>query len=337
MTIQDPPHEEVTRTPESEETPALGLGIHPQPPSAREPEKTRWRPSNLALRLVTTAFLVPPVLWICYVGGLWYVGLVIGFSSVAINEFYGFIAAKGGTPNRLLGTLAAAALPLIVYVGDAFLATSFMTAVLLTVMLLQLTHAQIREAMMSISATVFGVFYVGWLLAHAVSVRFIAKDLSSRYPTLEFEPQLGFFFIIFGLVAAVFSDVGAYFVGRKLGRRKLAPAISPNKTLEGALGGVLAGTLSCLLAKFVFDEIIPGRLSSDLTYTAAGLFGGVLAVVGVLGDLVESVLKRDAHLKDAGSILPGVGGVLDRIDSALLVIPVMYYMLLAYYYLRHGV
>ncbi len=336
MATQDPP-QDVTRTTEPEEMPAPEFGIHPQPPAAREPEKARWQPSNLALRLVTVVFLVPPVLWICYVGGLWYVGLVVVFSSIAINEFYGFIAAKGGTPNRLLGTLAAAALPLIVYVGDAFLATSFMTAVLLTVMLLQLTHAQIREAMMSISATFFGVFYVGWLLAHAVSVRFIAKDLSSRYPTLEFDPELGFFFIIFCLVAAVLSDTGAYFVGRKLGRRKLAPAISPNKTLEGALGGVLAGTLCCLLTKFVFDEIIPGRLSSDLTYTAAGLFGAVLAVVAVLGDLVESVLKRDAHLKDAGSILPGVGGVLDRVDSALLVIPVMYYMLLAYYYLRHGV
>ncbi len=312
-------------------------GIHPRPPSVRPPERARWQPSNLALRLMTAAVLVPPVLWVCYVGGLWYVAMVIVFSSLAINEFYGFIAAKGGTPNRLLGTLAAAALPLIVYVGDAFLATSFMTAVLLTVMLLQLTHAQIREAMMSVSATFFGVFYVGWLLAHAVSVRFIAEDLSRRHPALEFDPQLGFFFIIFCLVAAVFSDAGAYFVGRRFGRRKLAPAISPNKTLEGVFGGVVAGTLGCLSAKFVFDELIPGRLSAELSYMAAGLFGGVLAVVAVLGDLVESVLKRDAHLKDAGRILPGVGGVLDRVDSALLAIPIMYYMLLAYYYLRYAV
>ncbi len=332
----DRQQEEAVST-EQEQLRRPDTGIHPRPPSAPEPVKARWQPSNLALRLITSGVLVPPVLWVCYVGGLWYVALVIAFSTLAINEFYGFISAKGGTPNRLLGTLAAAALPLIVFVGDAFLATSFMTAVLLTVMVLQLTHAQIREAMMSVSATFFGVFYVGWLLAHAVSVRFIDKDLSSRYPALEFDPQLGFFFIIFCLVAAFFSDTGAYFIGRKFGRRKLAPAISPNKTLEGALGGVVAGAAGCLVAKLAFDEIIPGQLSRDLSYLAAGLFGGVLAVVGVLGDLVESVLKRDAHLKDAGSILPGVGGVLDRVDSALLVIPVMYYMLLAYYYLRYGV
>jgi phosphatidate cytidylyltransferase len=332
-----PPEEEGVSTSEPTQLPRPDAGIHPRPPSARRPERLRWKPSNLVLRLFTASLLAPPVLWICYVGGIWYVGMVIVFSTFAINEFYGFIAAKGGTPNRLLGTLAAAALPLIVYVGDAFLATSFMTAVLLTVMVLQLTHSQIREAMMSVSATFFGVFYVGWLLAHAVSVRFIAKDLSSRYPAMEFDPQLGFFFIIFCLVAAVFSDTGAFFVGRRFGRRKLAPAISPNKTLEGALGGVLAGTALCLVAKFVFDVFIPGHLSAELSYVAAGLFGGVLAVVGVLGDLVESVLKRDADVKDAGRILPGVGGVLDRLDSILLAIPVMYYMLLAYYYLRYGV
>lgn len=324
-------------TPEQEQARQGGTGIHPQPPSAWPEEKRRWQPSNLALRLITTSVLAPPVVWICYVGGLWYVGMVIAFSTLAINEFYGFISAKGGTPNRLLGTLAAAALPLIVFVGDAFLATSFMTAVLLTVMVLQLTATEIREAMMSVSATFFGVFYVGWLLAHAVSVRFIAKDLASRYPALHFDPQIGFFFIIFCLVAAVLSDTGAYFIGRRFGRRKLAPAISPNKTLEGALGGVAAGTLFCIITKFLFDKVVPGHLSAELGYVAAALFGAVLAVVAVLGDLVESVLKRDAQLKDAGQILPGVGGVLDRVDSVLLVIPVMYYMLLAYFYVRYGV
>jgi phosphatidate cytidylyltransferase len=320
------------------ERPAFGPDVvHPRPPTPRAPEKVRWRPSNLTLRLITAAIIIPPVIWVCYVGGMAYVGVIIGINCLAVNEFYDFISQKGATPHRLLGTLAAATLPLIVFVGDAFYATSFMTALLLGVMILQLTKAEIREAIASVSATFFGVFYVGWLLSHAVSVRFIHSDLTRRYGeenTAGIDPQIGFFFMILCLAAAVACDVGAYFIGRRYGRHKLAPAISPNKTVEGALGGIVLGVAAAVVAKFVFDYLVPGQLSTDFTITVAAIFGVVIASVAMLGDLVESVLKRDARLKDAGVILPGVGGVLDRIDSALLAIPVMYYLLLAYYYVR---
>ncbi|MFQ5513397.1 MAG: phosphatidate cytidylyltransferase [Myxococcota bacterium] len=311
-------------------------GIHPRPPSPRSPERRRWRPSNLTLRLITALILVPPVVWVCYTGGLAFVAVVIAFNLIAINEFYSFISQKGVLPHRLLGTLAAGVLPLIVYLGDAFLATSFMTAVLLTVMVLQLTKSELRESISSVSATFFGIFYVGWLLSHAVSVRFIHEDLRARYGVLlegHLDPQMGFFFMILCLSAAVLSDAGAYFVGRRYGRHKLAPAISPNKTIEGALGGILVGALGAAVVKVIFDQI-PLQASRELSFRTALLFGVVIASVATLGDLVESVLKRDAALKDAGRILPGVGGVLDRIDSALLAIPVMYYLLLTYYYVR---
>lgn len=320
------------------ERPAFGPDVvHPRPPTPRTPERVRWRPSNLTLRLITGVIIIPPLIWVCYVGGMVYVGVIIGINCLAVNEFYDFISQKGATPHRLLGTLAAATLPLIVFVGDAFYATSFMTALLLGVMILQLTKAEIREAIASVSATFFGVFYVGWLLSHAVSVRFIYNDLTRRYGeanTVDIDPQIGFFFMIVCLVAAVNCDVGAYFIGRRYGRHKLAPAISPNKSVEGALGGIVLGAAAAVIAKFVFDYLVPGQLSKDFTITIAAIFGVVIASVAVLGDLVESVLKRDARLKDAGAILPGVGGVLDRIDSALLAIPVMYYLLLAYYYVR---
>jgi phosphatidate cytidylyltransferase len=301
------------------------------------PEKVRWRPSNLMLRWVTAGILIPPIIWACYTGGPLYVGIIILFNILGINEFYSFISQKGAVPHRLLGTLAAAVLPLIAYVGDAFLATSFMTAVLLTVMILQLAKNEIRETISSVSATFFGVFYVGWLLSHGVSVRFIYYDLERRYgPQVAgtISPEIGFFFMMLCLVAAVLCDAGAYFVGRRYGRHKLAPAISPNKTVEGAFGGLVVGATGAVLTKLVFDWLVPGQLSKDFTLVAAILFGVVIAAVAVLGDLIESVLKRDADLKDAGSILPGVGGVLDRIDSALLAIPVMYYLLLAYYWVR---
>ncbi len=312
-------------------------GVHPKPPTPLEPERRRWRPSNLTLRLTTATFLIPPLIWMCYLGGVPFVATIALINAVAINEFYNFISAKGATPHRVLGTAAAVALPWVAYIGDTFYATSLLTAVLLGSMILQLTRAEIQEAIASVSATFFGVFYVGWLLSHAVSVRFIQPDLVRRYgdvAAVDLDPEVGFFFMLLCLVTAVWCDTGAYFVGRAYGRRSLARSISPGKTVEGALGGIVVGAVGAVLTKLVFDHLVPGGLSRGFSIMAAAMFGLAIAAVSVLGDLVESLLKRDAEIKDAGSLLPGVGGVLDRIDSALLAIPVTYYLLLAYYYLR---
>ena len=324
------PEPEPTRRPGPE-------GVHPLPASEPETGRRRWRPSNLALRLLTASVLIPPLIWVCYTGGLIFVAVIVAINIVAVNEFYGFIAEKGATPHRVLGVAAAAMIPVIVYFGDAFLATSFLTAVLLTTMVLQLTKQEIREAIASVSATFFGVFYVGWLLSHAISIRFIDTHLVRRYGEVTvgaIDPEIGFFFIVLCLATALGCDAGAFFVGRRYGRRKLAPGISPSKTVEGALGGMAAGALLGVGVKLFFDSVWPGALSRGFSIEAAAVFGLAVAAAGILGDLIESVLKRDARLKDAGRLLPGVGGVLDRIDSALLAFPVMYYMLLAYYYFR---
>ena len=161
--------------------------------------------------------------------------VVLAFILLGLNEFYGLIIAKGATPQRLLGNIAAASLPVIAYVGDASLATTALTATLLTLMILQTTKQEM-QAIASVSETFFGVIYVGWLLSYAVSVRFIASELERRFG-MAVDPEVGFFYMIFCLTAVVCSDAGAYFVGRAYGRRKLAPAISPNKTVEGAAGG----------------------------------------------------------------------------------------------------
>ena len=134
----------------------------------------------------------------------------------------------------------------------------------------------------------------------------------------------------------VFScDTGAYFGGRAYGKHKLAPKISPGKTVEGALCGLLAGTLVGLMAKGLFDLLWPD-LSAVFPWSAAVPFGIVISISGVIGDLVESLLKRDAAVKDTGALLPGMGGILDRIDAALLAIPMMYYLLLGYLFVRMG-
>ena len=123
--------------------------------------------------------------------------------------------------------------------------------------------------------------------------------------------------------------------GHVVAKRKLAPRISPGKSVEGAIGGVIGGTLGGLAMKSIFDFFWTD-LSAGLGFAAAAGFGVLIAVVAIVGDLVESLLKRDAAVKDAGTLLPGMGGLLDRIDALLLGIPVTYYLMLFYVYLQVG-
>jgi phosphatidate cytidylyltransferase len=228
----------------------------------------------------------------------------------------------------------------VAYVGNEYHATLLLTASLLGLMVAQLRKAQITEALASISGTFFGVFYVGWLLSHAVVLRYFFQAALGHYDaagvlSIGLSPQAGIFFMFYTLIVVIACDAGAYFAGRAYGRRKLAPRVSPGKTVEGALGGVLVGTLAGLATKGVFDVFWP-ELSVAFPWAAAIPFGIVLSLVGIVGDLVESLLKRDAAMKDTGALLPGMGGVLDRIDSPLLGIPIMYYLLLGYLFLRIG-
>jgi phosphatidate cytidylyltransferase len=181
---------------------------------------------------------------------------------------------------------------------------------------------------------------VGWLLSHAIVLRRFYESALAKYPAedliyIGLAPESGIFFMVYTLAVVVWCDAGAYFAGRAYGRRKLAPRVSPGKSVEGALGGIFAGTVVGLGTKGLFDVFWPD-LSAAFPWSAAIPFGIVLSIVGIIGDLVESLLKRDAQRKDAGALLPGMGGILDRIDAPLLAIPIMYYMLLGYLFLRIG-
>lgn len=311
--------------------------IHPRPPTPAA-EKAPRRVSNLVQRLLTASLVIPPVLWLIAAGGVPFLIAVVVITLMGLREFYRLIEDKGAHPLVGFGLAAGAALPCVAYIGNEYHATLLMTAVLLGVMVAQVGKAEITEALASISGTFFGVFYVAWLLSHAVVLRQFHDVVAARFGAAaasQIAPEAGAFYLIFALAALVGCDAGAYFAGRKWGRRKLAPQISPGKTVEGALGGVAAGAANALVFKGIFDIWWP-HLSASFPWTAALLFAVVLTVVGIIGDLVESLLKRDAQRKDAGSLLPGMGGFLDRIDSSLLGIPVMYYLLLSYTYLRVG-
>jgi phosphatidate cytidylyltransferase len=308
--------------------------MNPPPSGARDVR----RRGELQARLLTASILVPGVLYAIYLGGLWVLGMVIVVTLLAQREFYGLIEDKGAHPLKGFGLAAGAALPVVAYLGNEYHATVSMTMTLLIVMLAQLGRRRISEALASISGTFFGVFYVGWLLSHAVVLRQFYDQVVEREgvegaAALGFVPESGAFLLTYTLAVVVLCDAGGYFAGNAYGKHKLAPRISPSKTVEGTIGGVLTGTLGGLATKALFD-LVWGELSMGLSWGAALVFGVAVSGLAVVGDLVESLLKRDAHVKDAGAVLPGMGGILDRVDSPLLGIPGMYYMMLFYVFLR---
>ena len=314
---------------------------HPQPATPLPEGDANTGMSETLTRFLTAAVLVPAVLWVIIQGGLVYLGVVIAFVVLGQREFYHLIEEKGARPLWSLGLGAGAALPVVAYVGNEYHVTLLMTASLLALMVAQLRKRNITESLASLSGTFFGVVYVGWLLSHIVVLRRFYDAALARFELDAVEaaslvPEAGIFFVIYTLTVVINCDAGAYFAGRAYGRHKLAPQISPGKSVEGAIGGIIWGTLAGLICKAVFDGFWP-ELSASLGYGALVAFGIVLAIAGIVGDLVESLLKRDAAIKDAGSLLPGMGGVLDRIDAPLLAVPVMHYMLLGYLALRLGV
>ena len=162
-----------------------------------------------------------------------------------------------------------------------------------------------------IGVTILGVLYIAFLGGFLISTRV------GFTPTLSTH-LLGYFFLVL-----MGSDTGAYFAGRALGKHKLAPGISPGKTWEGLIGGLVAAAAFAALATFWFFPELPYQFSIPLAIVMAG--------IGVLGDLAESAMKRGSKTKDAASILPGHGGLLDRLDSLLLNAPILYYFARLYF------
>ncbi len=325
---------EAQTTPSTEGDPATVEAAEVEDATEEFANRPERKQSDLLLRLGTAAVLIPTVLWIIVIGGWPFIGVVMLFGLIAQYEFYNMIEAKGAKPLRLWGIGFGAGVMAVASFGSEYSATLLMTASLLVMMVAQLRKAAIHDALASISGTFFGVFYVAWLISHAILLRNFDTAVGQQFgadavATLGFTPETGLFLMIYTLAAVIGCDAGAYFAGRAWGKRPLAPAVSPNKSIEGAVGGVVFGVALAAFFKLFFDFFWPSA-SAAMPWSIVAPFAFVLTLVGIVGDLVESLLKRDADVKDAGSLLPGMGGVLDRIDSPLLAFPVIYYMLIGW-------
>ncbi len=195
---------------------------------------------------------------------------------------------------------------------------SLTTALFMIVLLISQTfrfQKDFSKMFVGVGVTLLGVLYIGFLGGYLVAIRVGFE--ASMITALSSKLLLYFFLVTMG------SDVGAYFIGKKFGKRKLAPTISPNKTWEGFVGGILLAVGFAALSTFAFFKEFPYQVSIPLAI--------LMALVGVGGDLAESAMKRGAKTKDTASILPGHGGLLDRMDSLLFNAPILFYFARIYF------
>lgn len=275
---------------------------------------------------IITALIALPVIIASIILPMWLPQMVLLFVAIAafalaagLFEFYSLTKKLELKADAGIAYLGAAAL----FTGFVFDAPAKAPDLILATLALFLTVVLISQAfrfqkdfskmLTGVGVTVFGVLYVAFLGGYLVAMR---MGFENR-PNLSSHLLAYFFLVIFA------SDIGAYFAGRALGKHKLAPAISPGKTVEGLVGGIVAAAGGAALATFWFFPELPYQFSIPLAI--------VLAVVGVLGDLAESAIKRGAGAKDAASILPGHGGFLDRLDSLLFGAPILYYFARFYF------
>jgi len=260
-------------------------------------------------RLVVIAVGVPCLYLITARGGFFFLLLVGLIIFLGLREFYALMHAKGYLPFEALGYFCA--LSISAYAWRQVAAVPLiMTGGLLLIMIRELFRRDMSMSLAHIAVTVFGIMYVGWLGSHLVLLRQLPASLGM-------DDAIGARLVFFAALLTWATDTGAYVFGVALGRHKLIPRISPSKTVEGAVGGlVAAGLAGWLCAR---------GLTPFLTPLAATVTGVLVGLMAQLGDLVESMIKRDVGIKDSAELIPGHGGILDRFDSLLFTVPVLYY------------
>ena len=272
--------------------------------------------SDLAKRIISALIAAPLALIMIYLGGLPLAAFLAAISAGCAWEFYRIAAASNLEPLDPIGIPLAGAIPLVVYAAaiGLYRPSLDVAAVVMLVILAAVIWARgtQRHPLGAASATVMGVLYTGGLLSFGYVLREHPYAVGDRAGTA---------LVALPLILTWASDIGAFFVGRAVGGRKLIPAVSPAKTISGALGGLAATVVVAWL--YVRFALRPVALLT-MTAPATILFGVLISAAAQIGDLVESLLKREAKVKDSSQLIPGHGGLLDRLDSLLFVLPVAY-------------
>ncbi len=282
--------------------------------SADSPSKA----GSLTRRLVSVAILIPLIV----AAGWWPLAtmLVVGVCVVlAIRELFAIFRQGGFAPRSgpgiavgLAFCFAAAVRPL-----TSFDVTGLLLALAVSLTLIyELLPGDRTNSIQNWALTLAGAIYIGWLLSAFILLTQLSTPLRpAPLAGLGLPPGTAWLFLV--LAITWIQDSAAFFVGRSMGRHKMAPVLSPKKSWEGFAGGMVASILTALVAVFL--------MGLPISYAGAVLIGLATGIAGPLGDLCESLIKRQLGVKDSGTLIPGHGGILDRMDSLLFTGPVVYY------------
>jgi len=268
------------------------------------------------------------LLWSVVLGSLYFlgshaaVGLITILSALTLHEFYGMLRKMGLKPFHWMGVsigvlMTAVPYYLALYLEAPDIGQSIPVGLVVATLIISCARAlgerDASNRIESIAATVIGVLYIPFLLQFLVGILMRDTDNGDNLTLC-----------LWVVAVSKFCDVGALLTGLAIGRHKMAPSISPKKTWEGAVGGVLISAgVGAAIAYFV-----PDRFPVEMTPLVAALIAAPLAIVTIISDLIESAVKRRADTKDAGALIPGIGGAFDSTDSLILTAPVAYFIFL---------
>lgn len=258
-------------------------------------------------RLITSTLVVALVALITFCFPNWVFSILASsLIGLCLFEFFNLVEKKNIFVNKYFGIIIGMLVPIIIYFqmgteGYFTLEPFFIVIACLFIFVLQFIRRDNSQALANISVTMFGLLYIAWFFSFFIKIKFLPG---------------GALLVCFLILVTKSGDIGAYLAGRSLGRRSLIPRISPHKTVEGTIGGLVFSVSSALLSKSYLPKF---------SYHHLFILGILLGILAQVGDLAESLLKRDCGAKDSGSNLSGFGGVLDLLDSLLFTAPIFYF------------
>ncbi len=263
--------------------------------------------SNRITRILVSIVAIPLILGVSYYGKIPFLIFVLGIGLIAFHEFASMSANKSISVNISVGLASV----FLIILNSYFHYFNFklLTLLIVFVILFNELFRNKNSAILNIGTTFIGIFYVGLFSASIIDLRELFNSVESQY-------HYGGLLIIALFAAIWICDSAAYFLGTAFGKHKLFPRVSPNKSWEGAAAGFASAIATMIAAKLIGLNF--------LSWQDAIVIGIIVGFIGQVGDLVESLIKRDANVKDSSSIIPGHGGIFDRFDSLLFTAPAVY-------------